>query len=195
MTSPRRYTADEDKIIIEKVEQAANEGRNVTGAFEELAKILDRTAVALNFRYYNVIRKKIDTGEQIAFLDEDNRANYVAWTPEQDERLLEAVEIAESEGIPTSVVFMKFGDDTDRSDKSVAAHYYALRKKLRGGDDGDDDGEESDGKGVLNKLKTLVKERDMYKQKFEALKKETEYKLSQYDKMARELRQIRKFLD
>lgn len=193
----KRYTAEEDKVIIEKIEQALSEGRSLPPVFEELAGELDRTAIALNYRYYNVLKKKMDSDEQLSFLEEDyKRSTYNAWTPEQDERLAELVEIAESEGIPLSAVFNKFGEETDRHEKSVSTHYYTVVKRKQRDDEGDEgDEDDNNSKGVLSRIKALVKERDTFKQKYEALKKESEFKLSNYDKMARELRQIRKLLE
>ena len=62
-----RYTPEEDLIIISKIKEYPT---NLTHAFEEAALILNRDKRAVNFRWYNTLKKRgniLTTGSQSGF--------------------------------------------------------------------------------------------------------------------------------
>lgn len=197
---PQPYSSEDDELLKETVESALREGRTIGPALEELAARINRTAGALNYRYYNVIKKREPEQTQeefqfVPFTEEKRRGNptHKMYSVEEDERIREAIQIAEEEGIPLYAIYTKLAEELGRTAVAIEARCSHLRKRHRdeSPDIDDDSDDEDDGKGVLSKLKSLVKERDFYKKKFE----ETEDKLRDYDRMAREYRKIRKLLE
>lgn len=192
--APRRYTIEEDEMIRTAVETAFREGTNVDVAFEKVAEVYpDRTTAALSHRYYAVLKKKYDS-EFVPYTADSARKN-ISYTPEDDERIWAAIELAEAEGIPLEAIYTKLAEDLDRTVIAITARCTLLRRKHREETAGDEDDDDDGDVGIFSKLKSIVKERDYYKKQYESLKKETDDKLSNYDKMARELRKIRKLLD
>lgn len=113
------------------------------------------------------------------------------YTPEDDARIVESIQIAEDMGVPMSAVYSRLADDLDRSEKAIEVRINLLKRKARNEDESSDDDEEEDGhESVLTRLKALIKERDMYKRLYE----NGEEKVKDYDRMARELRKIRRVL-
>lgn len=209
---PKRYTLDDDKLIKDKVELALSEGRILDPVFEEVGEELERSASAIEFRFYNVIKKRVESETQlesetelqeefkfVPYEGETKRRGSRAgismkqYTPEDDERIWAAIQVADEAGIPMSPVWTKLAEDLERTPKAIEVRCALLRKRHREDteieDDSDDD--DDDNKGIYSKLKTLVKERDYYKKKYD----ESEDKLKDYDHMARELRKIRKLLE
>lgn len=200
---PKRYTPEEDEKIVEAVELAQSEGRALEPVFAELAKELERTQIAINYRYYNVIKKRKSTlteeqqdlfvpftGEKPARTDPRIGSQLRHYSTEEDERISLAVQVAEEEGIPLVPVYTKLAEELERSARAIEWRSNLLKKRLLQEDDDSD--EEDDGReGIVSKLKSLVKERDYYKSKYETV----EEKMKDYDRMAKEYRQIRKLLD
>lgn len=114
------------------------------------------------------------------------------YTPDEDDRIMEAILIADEMGVPKLSVFTKLADELDRTAAAVNKRYQMLRhlgdhEPAEYADEQDEDDNEID---VLSRLKALVKERDYYKARYEA----AEAKAKDYDRLARELRQIRRVL-
>lgn len=147
-----------------------------------------------------------DNNQELQFLpygpNEERRGRAVGkdgrnpYTPEEDQRILEAIAMGDEAGIPRSPVFMKLAEEFEgRNAKAIEAHFYALRKKLDG-DDTDDDEEEDDDSdtSIFDRLKTIVKERDYYKSKYDGMKDDYDSMKAENDKLRKEMKQIRRLL-
>lgn len=191
--APRRYTVEEDEQIRDAIEHAFRIGAPIDPVFEQLSlELEDRTPAALSHRYYAVLKKRYESD----FVpDSNNSTRRNGYSPEDDEKIWAAIELAEAEGIPLEAIQSKLAEDLDRTPVAISARITMLRRKHREETAGDDDDDDDGDVGIVSKLKSIVKERDYYKKQYESLKKETDEKLANYDKMARELRKIRKLLD
>lgn len=219
---PKKYTLEEDDRIWAVAEQFQSEGKPLSLAFQQLSEELDRSQTAIDFRYYSVLKKrkqkekeqddeqdqeqddKLDQGQAqeefqfIPYVAPERRkvgrppGNLKQYTSEEDDRIWAAITFAENEGIPQAAIYEKLAEDLDRTPKAMAVRCHLLKRQRRQETQQYDDEEEDDGSGgVLGKLKAIVKERDSYKSKYEAV----EDKLKDYDRMAKELRQIRRLLE
>lgn len=119
------------------------------------------------------------------------------YTPEEDERIWETINFAIEQGLPKSVAFNRLADELDnRNAKSIEAHFYALKKKKNGNEiDEDEDEDDDDSLGFLKKLKSVVKDQNNYKAKYEALKADHDKLTQEHDKLLRELNKIRRLFE
>jgi hypothetical protein len=198
MSGNKSYTLEEDQLIVETITAGQAEGKPIGMVVEELAEQLGRSTSALEFRYYSVLKPQLERREGqeafefVPYTGSEKRGTKVQYSPEDDERIWSAIQLADEEGIPLSAVYGKLAEDLDRTAKAIEVRCNLLKKRHREDNvDDDDDDDDDGGKSILSRLKAIVKERDYYKSKYEGV----EDKLKDYEQMARELRKIRRLLE
>lgn len=122
------------------------------------------------------------------------------YSPEEDEHIWDTVNFATNEGITKDIAFGRLAEELDRNPKAIEVRYYIIKKRKEGRTDttdvdDDEDEDNDDSLGFLKKLKSVVKDQNNYKAKYEAVKADYDKLSQEHEKLMRELNKIRRLFE
>lgn len=138
-------------------------------------------------------QEELQLANFVPYEGEGKKPGRAPYSQAEDDRIIEAVEFAEAHQIPREVAFEKLADDLGRNPKSIGVHWYtALKPKIRAVNE-DDEGSDDD-VSLLGRLRSIVKERNYFKSKYEMLQVDYEKMQAEHAKLSREMTKIRRLL-